>query len=187
MLYTCAEPFHLVQITGTICCSREMPQTWEKAWQTRATDELGNKRISLSFSEETSLPTVAGNARLQLLGVHREKNQLCHSLTQYLFGMSSAIPPWKTLLVVFVISTFSFWEGHDSAASPINMEWAIKSNVLQTTQKWAQIFCVWGALGYLTVLVWLFFGRRDGVTQHDHLPQAGAQVVPWWRRPVHFQ
>lgn len=36
--------------------------------------------LPLSFSEETSVLSVAGNAHLQLLGVLRGKNRLCGSL-----------------------------------------------------------------------------------------------------------
>lgn len=87
MLYTCAEPFHLVQITVAQYATAEKCHSPGKRLgrpETRATDELGNKRISLSFSEEISVLTVAGNAHLQLFGVHREKNQLCHSLCSVL-------------------------------------------------------------------------------------------------------
>lgn len=93
----------------------------------------------LSFSEETSVLSVAGNAHLQLLGVQRGKNWLCGSLLRTsCLGSHQKFLPRRPFSFYLRLSTFSFWKGCDSAATPGKMKWAIKSNVLQTPQR-----CVW--------------------------------------------
>lgn len=146
--------------------------------ESRATDGWGNKKnlLPLSFSEETSVFTVAGNAHLQLLGVQREKKWHCHSLliTSCLGSHQKSLPKRPFLLYLW-LSIFSFWEGHDSAATPVKMKWAVKPNVLQTT-RYGSRSPVWGELaGYLNVLAHLLFGRTDRAAQHGHVPRGSAR------------
>lgn len=129
---------------GTTCSStRAQPQAWDTGLgrpESRAIDGWGNKNphlITFKFLWRNFSALCGRKCSFAALRcAKREESALWFPAQNFLFGISSEIPPQKTIL--FTLSTFSFWEGCDSAATPGKMKWAIKSNVLQTPQR-----CVW--------------------------------------------
>lgn len=126
MLYTHAEPFIPVQITGHNMQQQQSPAPSladQRAEQLMGEETKNPTLLPLSFSEETSVLSVAGNAHLKLLGVQRGKNWLCGSLLRTsCLGSHQKSFPRRPFLFYLWLSTFSFWEGCDSAATPGKMK-----------------------------------------------------------------